>query len=72
VAGAIAGEVRGQGRVEVQAMGADAVNQAIKAIALARDYLRESGIEAVCLPRLVGIDFDGDARTAVTLVVEAR
>ncbi|HLT21274.1 MAG TPA: stage V sporulation protein S, partial [Thermomicrobiales bacterium] len=50
MAGAIAGVVRENGRAEVQAIGAGATNQAVKAVAIARDYLRETDIEAVCLP----------------------
>lgn len=72
VAGAIAGVVRERGRAEVQAIGAGAVNQAIKAIAIARDYLHETGIEAVCLPTLVDLTIDDTERTAIRLVVETR
>jgi stage V sporulation protein S len=72
VAGAIAGVVRESGRAEVQAIGAGAANQAIKAVAIARDYLSETGIEAVCLPALVDLRIDDADRTAIRLVVETR
>ncbi len=72
VAGAIAGVVRESGRAEVQAIGAGAANQAIKAVAIARDYLQETGIEAICLPSLVDLQIDEADRTAIRLVVETR
>jgi stage V sporulation protein S len=72
VAGAIAGVVRENGRAEVQAIGAGAANQAIKAVAIARDYLNETGIEAICLPSLVDLQIDEADRTAIRLVVETR
>ena len=72
VAGAIAGVVREAGRAEVQAIGAGATNQAVKAVAIAREYLRETGIEAVCLPSFIDVTIDNEDRTAILLVVEAR
>lgn len=72
VAGAIAGVVRESGRAEVQAIGAGATNQAVKAVAIARDYLRETGIEAVCLPAFIDVQIDNEDRTAMRLVVEPR
>jgi len=72
VAGAIAGVVRENGRAEVQAIGAGATNQAVKAVAIARDYLRETGIEAVCLPAFIDVTIDNEERTAILLVVEPR
>jgi stage V sporulation protein S len=72
VAGAIAGVVRENGRAEVQAIGAGATNQAIKAVAIARDYLSETGIEAVCLPAFIDITIDNEDRTAIRLVIEPR
>lgn len=72
VAGAIAGVVREAGRAEVQAIGAGATNQAIKAVAIARDYLSETGIEAVCVPAFIDVTIDNEDRTAIRLVVEPR
>ena len=72
VAGAIAGVIRESGAVEVQAVGAGASNQAIKAIAIARGYLAPSGIDIVCIPAFASISIDGDERTAIKLIVEPR
>lgn len=72
VAGAIAGVVRENGRAEVQAIGAGATNQAVKAVAIARDYLLETGIEAICLPAFIDVTIDNEDRTAIRLVVEPR
>jgi len=72
VAGAIAGMVREHHRAEVQAIGAGAVNQAVKATAIARGYLLEDGINVVCLPEFATVDIEGKERTAVRLVVEPR
>jgi len=72
VAGAIAGVVREAGRAEVQAIGAGATNQAVKAVAIARDYLSETGIDAICVPAFIDVTIDNEDRTAIRLVVEAR
>ena len=72
VAGAIAGVVREHKRAEVQAIGAGAVNQAIKALVLATGYLSGDGIHVCCVPEFVDVDIDGKVRTAIKLVVEPR
>lgn len=72
VAGAIAGVFRENKHADVQAIGAGAVNQAVKAIVLARGYLAEDGFEVVCLPEFTDVDIDGKIRTAVKLVIELR
>lgn len=72
VAGALAGVIRDKGYVEVQAIGAGAVNQAIKAIAIARGYVAPSGLDLVFTPSFVDVDIDGEERTAIKLTVEAR
>lgn len=72
VAGAIAGIVRDRGHAEVQAIGASAVNQAVKAAAIARTYLAMDGIEIACLPEFVEVDIEGQERTAVRLVIVTR
>lgn len=72
VAGAIAGVVREHHRADVQAIGAGAVNQAVKAVAIARGYLQEDGIDIVCLPEFTTVDISGKERTAIRLVVEPR
>jgi stage V sporulation protein S len=71
VAGAIAGIVRESGRVDVQAIGAGAVNQAVKAIAIARGYLELDGISIVCIPAFAEVYIDGKERTALRLAVES-
>ena len=72
VAGAIAGVVREHNRAEAQAIGAGAVNQAIKAVAIARGYLQEDGLDVICMPEFTTVDIDGKERTAVRLVIEPR
>lgn len=72
VAGAIAGVVRQAGRVEIQAIGAGATNQAIKAVAIARGYLISSGIDIVCIPAFIDVVIDDEERTAIKLLVERR
>ena len=72
VAGAIAGVMREHKRADVQAIGAGAVNQAVKAIILAKGYLAEDGYAVVCIPEFVDVDIEGKVRTAIKLVVEPR
>jgi stage V sporulation protein S len=72
VAGAIAGVVREHGRAEAQAIGAGAVNQAIKAVAIARGYLQEDGIDVICIPEFTSVEIEGKERTAIRLVIEPR
>ena len=72
VAGAIAGLGREQGRVDVQAIGAGAVNQAMKAAAIARGYLLLDGINVVVIPSFSDVTIDGAERTAVRMSIEPR
>jgi stage V sporulation protein S len=72
VAGAIAGVVRNQGRVEIHAIGAGAVNQAVKAIAISRGYLAPSGLDMVCIPSFIDLTIAGQERTGIRLLVEVR
>ncbi len=72
VAGAIAGVVRDSGRAEIQAIGAGAVNQALKAVAIARGYLAEDGIDVICIPSFTEVQIGDQERTAIRLVVEKR
>ncbi len=72
VAGAIAAVVRERGRAEVQAIGAGAVNQAVKATAIARSYLQQDGIDAICIPMFSEVTINEQGRTALRLVVEPR
>lgn len=72
VAGAIAAVMREHRYAEVQAIGAGAVNQAVKALAIARGYLQEDQIDILCMPYFTEVDIDGQERTAVRFVVEPR
>jgi stage V sporulation protein S len=72
VAGAIAGVVREHKRAEVQAIGAGAVNQAVKALVLAKGYLAEDEIFVVAIPEFVDVDIEGKVRTAIKILVEPR
>jgi stage V sporulation protein S len=64
--------VRIQHKVEVQAIGAGAINQAIKAIAISRGYVAPGGLDLVCIPSFINISIDGEERTGISLVVEVR
>jgi stage V sporulation protein S len=72
VAGAIAGVIRESGRAEVQAIGAGAVNQATKAVAIARGYLALDNFDVICIPSFTEVDIEGQERTALRFVVEPR
>ena len=72
VAGAIAGVFRENKRAEVQAIGAIAVNQAVKALALAKNYLKEDGYNVIFIPEFVDVTIDEKIRTAIKFTVELR
>ena len=72
VAGALAGVLRERGGAEIQAIGAGALNQAVKSIAIARGFVAPSGIDLVCIPAFTDIQIDGEERTAIKLIVEPR
>lgn len=72
VAGAIAGVIREFHKAEVQAIGAGAVNQAIKAIAIARSYLEQDELDLAAVPTFAEVDINGEERTAVRLYIESR
>src|SRR3954452_17484452 len=72
VAGAMAGVIRSSGAVEVQVVGAGALNQAVKALAIARGYVAPAGIDLVCVPTFADIEIDGERRTAIRLSIEDR
>ena len=71
VAGALAGVIRSNGSVEIQVVGAGALNQAIKAVAIARGYMATSGQDLMCRPTFADIRIDGESRTAIRLQIEA-
>lgn len=70
VAGAIAGVIREAGQAEVQSIGAGATNQAIKAVAIARSYLQEEGVDIVCVPSFIDVAIDNEERTAIRLLIK--
>ncbi|MHB1296461.1 MAG: stage V sporulation protein S [Anaerolineae bacterium] len=72
VAGAIAGVIRDTGHAEVQCIGAAAVNQAIKAIAIARSYLAIEGTDIICIPAFTDVEIGEQERTAIRFIVEPR
>lgn len=72
VAGALAGVIRESGLAELQAVGAGAVNQSIKAVIIARGFLAPAGIELICEPSFTAISIDGEDRTAIKLVVHPK
>jgi stage V sporulation protein S len=72
VAGAIAGVVRAEGKVQIQTIGAGALNQSIKGIAIARGYIAPTGQELVCIPFFKDIEVNGEIKTAIVLNVEVK
>jgi stage V sporulation protein S len=72
VAGAIAGVVRAEGKVQIQTIGAGALNQSIKGIAIARGYIAPTGQELVCIPFFKDIEVNGEIKTAIVLTVEVK
>lgn len=70
VAGAIAGVIREHKHAEVQAIGAGAVNQAVKALALATGYLKNDGINVICVPEFADVTIADKIRTAIRFVVD--
>ncbi|MDP1808710.1 MAG: stage V sporulation protein S [Actinomycetota bacterium] len=72
VAGALAGVLRENGSAELQVVGAGALNQAIKAIAIARGFVAPSGLDLICVPAFTDIHINGEERTAIKLLIEQR
>ena len=72
VAGAIAGVMREQGYAEIQAIGASAINQAIKAVTIARGYLEQDDIDLAIIPSFTEVDIEGNERTALRMSVFKR
>ena len=72
VAGALAGVLRASGSAEMQAVGAGALNQAVKAVAIARGFVAPHGIDLICIPAFTDIEIDGGQRTAMKLIGEPR
>ena len=72
LAGALAAIIKEKNIVEIQAVGAGAINQAVKAIAIARGFVAPSGRDIVCVPAFTDIEIDGEERTAIKLIVQPR
>ncbi|MGE5528704.1 MAG: stage V sporulation protein S [Patescibacteria group bacterium] len=72
VAGALAAVIREKGAVELQAVGAGAVNQTVKAIAIARGFVAPNGVNLVCIPAFSEVQIDGEERTAIKFLVQNR
>ena len=72
VAGAIAGLIKEKGKAEMQAIGAGALNQAIKAVAIARGFVAPSGVDLICIPAFTEIRIEEDERTGIKLLIEPR
>lgn len=65
VAGAVAALLRNEGHLEVQAIGPQAVNQAVKALAIARSYVEQDGIDLIAAPSFVTLELHDEERTAL-------
>ncbi len=72
VAGAIAGLVKESNKAEMQAIGAGALNQAVKAVAIARGFVAPTGVDLICIPAFTEVEVEGEDRTGIKLVVESR
>ncbi|MCL6614352.1 MAG: stage V sporulation protein S [Firmicutes bacterium] len=72
VAGALAAVLREKRQAEIQAIGAGALNQAVKAVAIARGFVAASGMDLICIPAFTDVMIDGERRTAMKLIVEPR
>ena len=72
IAGAIAGLVKESSKAEMQAIGAGALNQAVKAIAIARGFVAPAGVDLVCIPAFAEVEVEGEDRTGIKLIVESR
>ncbi len=72
VAGAIAGMIRSNSRVQIQTIGAGALNQAVKGIAIARGFIAPTGQELICIPYFKDIEVNGEVKTAIVLTIESK
>lgn len=72
VAGALAGVIREKGTAEIQAIGAGAINQAVKAVAIARGFVAPSGVDLICIPAFTDISIEGEERTAIKFIIQPR
>jgi stage V sporulation protein S len=72
VAGALAAIIRERERAEIQAVGAGAINQAVKAVAIARSYLKDSNFDVICIPSFITVAISENERTGISLAIERR
>lgn len=72
VAGALAAVLRERRQAEMQSIGAGALNQAVKAVAIARGFVAASGMDLICIPAFADVTIDGERRTAIKLIIEPR
>jgi stage V sporulation protein S len=72
VAGALAAALRDKNCAEIQAVGAGAVNQAVKAIAITRGFVAPNGIDLVAVPAFSEVNIDGEDRTAIKFLIQPR
>ena len=72
VAGALAGVLRENSTAEIQAIGAGAINQAVKAIAIARGFVAPTGVDLVCIPAFTDVKINEDERTAIKFIIQSR
>ncbi len=72
VAGALAAALRDKNCAEIQAVGAGAVNQAVKAIAITRGFVAPNGIDLVAVPAFSEVSIDGEERTAIKFLIQPR
>lgn len=72
VAGAIAGLLNEGKKVEVDSIGAGALNQAVKAVAIARGFVAPTGVDLVCIPAFAEVEVEGEDRTGIRLIIESR
>ena len=72
VAGALANAFKDKQGIEIQAIGAGALNQAIKAVAIARGFVAPAGVDLVCVPAFAEVEVEGEDRTGIKIIVESR
>ena len=72
IAGALAGVVREKGSAELQAVGAGAINQAVKSVAIARGFVAPSGVDLICIPAFTDIQINGEEKTALKIIVQPK
>ena len=72
VAGSIAGLIKANGRVEMQAIGAGAINQAVKAVAIAKGFVAPTGSDLICSPVFTDVSINDEEKTGIKFIIELR